>query len=57
MKRYKVKPTYVDLWGNEMEIFVDEWEIRYFAAEWEIPLECLLAQVEEVEEGSVDHVI
>ena len=54
MKKYRIKPEYLDAWtgGNvynsdETPEIVDEVEIERLSREWNVPVETLLEQVEE----------
>ena len=55
MKKYRIKDEYLDAWtgGNiynadETPEIVDEVEIERLAHEWEVPVETLMEQVDEV---------
>ena len=50
MKQYKVKPEYLDRWTNEAidELIVTDAEIRDLAKGWDVPVEELMKQVEDV---------
>lgn len=47
MKQYIVKDEFVEYWGDEAEIILDMIEIVRLSKEWDVPLEELMAQVEE----------
>lgn len=47
-KKYRVNPDYFDLWdANEDDIMLES-EVRDLAAEWDMPFEDVLEQLEEV---------
>lgn len=49
MKQYRIKPEYYDLWGAyEGNDIVDDGEIERLAHGWEMPIEELMEQVEEL---------
>lgn len=48
MKRYRVIDEYVSMWGDDDEIIVDSKEIERLSIEWDVPVELLLEQVEEI---------
>jgi hypothetical protein len=48
MKQYRVIDEYVSMWGDDDEIIVDSKEIERLSREWEVPVELLLEQVEEI---------
>lgn len=48
MKRYRVIDEYVSMWGDDDEIIVDSNEIERLSREWDVPVELLLEQVEEI---------
>ena len=48
MKQYRVIDEYVSMWGDDDEIIVDSKEIERLSREWDVPVELLLEQVEEL---------
>lgn len=50
MKTFKVRSEYIDKWTSEAldELTVDEEEIRRLSKEWDVPVENLMEQVEEI---------
>ncbi len=48
MKQYRVIDEYVSTWGDADEIIVDSNEIERLSREWDVPVEVLLEQVEEI---------
>lgn len=50
MKKYHIKPDYLSQWGEDttMETVVTLEEVERLAAEWDMPIEELLAQLEEI---------
>lgn len=48
MKQYRVIDEYVSMWGDDDEIIVDSNEIERLSREWDVPVEMLLEQVEEI---------
>lgn len=50
MKKYEVMVEYWDMWGisNAEEAIVDQVEVERLAAEWEMSVEDLLEQVEDI---------
>jgi hypothetical protein len=48
MKQYRVIDEYVSMWGENDEIIVDSNEIERLSREWDVPVELLLEQVEEL---------
>lgn len=48
MTQYRVIDEYVSMWGDDDEIIVDSNEIELLSREWEVPVELLLEQVEEL---------
>lgn len=51
MKAYKIKEEFLDRWGEGVPdgYIVTEAELERLASEWEIPVEELLEQLEEVD--------
>ena len=50
MKKYHIKPDYLGQWGEDTttETVVTLDEVERLSAEWEMPIEELLAQLEEI---------
>lgn len=47
-KKYRVNPDYFDLWDANEDDIMSESEVRDLAAEWDMPFEDVLEQLEEV---------
>ena len=47
-KKYRVNPDYFDLWDANENDIMSESEVRDLAAEWDMPFEDVLEQLEEV---------
>jgi len=49
MKRYTIKPEFLNLWGEDVteETVIDTAEVKRLAQEWEKPVDELLEQLEE----------
>lgn len=52
MKTYKIRPEFLEAWGNETtpETVIDECELDRLAAEWGLEKAALLEQLEELED-------
>ena len=50
MKNYRIKEEYLDRWGEDVteDYIVTQEELERLASEWEIPVEELLEQLEEI---------
>lgn len=51
MKAYKIKEEYLDRWGEDVtaDDIVTQEELERLASEWEIPVEELMEQLEEID--------
>lgn len=52
MKTYKIKPEFLEAWGNETtpETVIDSRELSRLSREWNIPEAELLEQLEQIDE-------
>ena len=50
MKQYTIKPEYMPLWGEDADenTIITQDDVERFAADWEISVENLLKQLEEI---------
>lgn len=48
MKQYRIIDEYVSMCGDDDEIIVDSNEIERLSREWDVPVEMLLKQMEEI---------
>ena len=51
MKNYRIKEEFLDRWGEDVteDYIVTQEELERLASEWEIPVEGLLEQLEEID--------
>ena len=51
MKNYRIKEEYLDRWGEDVtaDYIVTQEELERLASEWEVPVEELLEQLEEID--------